>query len=102
ASISPVYDYPGSCAVSEPGCGCAAARAIAPSMSPLVTCPCRPVPLTFDGSMPLSAAIFRTEGGTGISDDLCGAAGACFEVSAGFAAGAGALRAAAATSLILA
>src|SRR5262245_7802429 len=56
------------------GVGWAAARSIALSMSPLVTCPCRPVPLTFDGSMPLSDAIFRTEGGTGISRG-CGCSG---------------------------
>src|SRR4029079_5672842 len=88
------------CTGAETGVGFAAARSIALSMSPLVTCPCRPVPLTFDGSTPLSAAIFRTEGGTGISGDFCGAAGAGFETSAGFAAGAEALGAAQAPSLI--
>ncbi len=36
-------------------------------MSPLVTRPSLPDPGTVDGSMPLSVAILRTEGGTGMS-----------------------------------
>src|SRR5262249_1879194 len=56
------------------GVGAAAARSIAFSMSPLVTCPCRPLPVIFDGSTPLSAAIFRTDGGMGISRG-CGCSG---------------------------
>src|SRR5512139_83991 len=59
-------------------------------MSPLVTCPCMPVPLTFDGSTPLSAGILRTDGSIGISPDLCAAAAAGFGASAGFGAGAAA------------
>src|SRR5689334_39700 len=62
------------CTGVETGVGCDTARSIAFNMSPLVTCPCRPVPLTFDGSTPLSAAIFRTEGGSGISRG-CGCSG---------------------------
>src|SRR5579875_8412 len=49
------------------GVGTAAARSIAANMSPLVTCPRRPLPATVDGSRPLSAASLRTEGGAGMS-----------------------------------
>ena len=54
-------------AVAPTGVGAAAARSIAASMSPLVTWPSLPEPSTFAGSTPLSAAIFRTEGGAGMS-----------------------------------
>ena len=54
-------------AVCATGVGAAAARSIAASMSPLVTRPSLPEPGTVDGSMPVSAAILRTEGGTGMS-----------------------------------
>ena len=87
------------CTGAETGVGAAAARSIALSMSPLVTCPCMPVPATFDGSTPLSAAILRTDGGIGISVDFGEGAGAGFGVSAGFGIGA-ALGAAPAPSLI--
>ena len=54
--------------MAEAGCGtgvgCAAARSIAAIMSPLVTRPSLPVPGTDAGSMPLSAASLRTDGGT--------------------------------------
>ncbi len=43
-------------------------------MSPLVTWPCMPEPATLAGSMPLSAAILRTDGGAGISRS-CGLSG---------------------------
>src|SRR5580704_5576074 len=58
------------------GVGCAAARSIAASMSPLVTLPSFPVPDTAAASMPVSAAILRTDGASGLS-------------AAGAAAGAG-------------
>ncbi len=44
------------------GVGCAAARSMAASMSPLVTRPSLPVPGTAAASMPVSAAILRTDG----------------------------------------
>ena len=44
------------------GVGAAAARSIAASMSPLVTRPSLPEPGTVAGSMPVSAAILRTDG----------------------------------------
>src|SRR5207344_2928845 len=49
------------------GVGCAAARSISASMSPLVTRPSLPLPGTAAGSMPVSVAIFRTEGASGAS-----------------------------------
>ena len=49
------------------GVGAAAARSIAAIMSPLVTRPSLPEPSTFAGSMPVSAAILRTEGASGAS-----------------------------------
>ena len=48
------------------GVGCAAARSIAAIMSPLVTRPSLPEPGTVAGSMPLSAAILRTDGASGM------------------------------------
>ncbi len=51
------------------GVGAAAARSIAASMSPLVTRPSLPEPGTVAGSMPVSAASLRTEGGTGMSPE---------------------------------
>src|SRR5476651_1680825 len=77
------------CTGAATGVGVAAARSIAAIMSPLVTWPCLPEPSTLDGSMPLSAAILRTEGGAGIADGA--AAGAAFGGSAGLAAGAAAV-----------
>src|ERR1700689_2328667 len=47
------------------GVGCAAARSMAASMSPLVTRPSLPVPGTVEASTPVSAAILRTEGAKG-------------------------------------
>ena len=70
------------------GVGAAAARSIAAIMSPLVTWPCRPVPATLAGSTPLSAAILRTDGGTGMGLAAGVGAGAGFGASAGLAAGA--------------
>src|SRR5215212_5223250 len=49
------------------GVGAAAARSIAAIMSPLVTRPSLPEPSTFAGSMPVSAAILRTDGASGAS-----------------------------------
>ena len=49
------------------GVGAAAARSIAAIMSPLVTRPSLPVPSTLAGSMPVSAAILRTDGASGAS-----------------------------------
>ena len=65
------------------GVGCAAARSIAASMSPLVTRPSLPEPGTVAASMPVSAAILRTDGASGMS-----AAGAA--AGFGFGGGAGA------------
>ena len=61
------------------GVGCAAARSIAANMSPLVTRPSLPVPDIVDGSIPVSAAILRTDGAKGLS-----AAGAAAGAGAGF------------------
>ena len=88
------------CTGAATGVGVAAARSMAAIMSPLVTCPCMPLPATFDGSTPLSAAILRTDGGIGISVDLPGAAGAGFGCSAGFCGAGAAFGAAPAPSLI--
>jgi hypothetical protein len=51
----------------ETGVGADAARSIAAIMSPLVTRPSLPLPSTFAGSVPVSAAILRTEGASGAS-----------------------------------
>src|SRR5580692_10188904 len=62
------------------GVGCAAARSMAASMSPLVTRPSLPVPGTAEASTPVSAAILRTEGAKGASvafRGTGGCAGAC-------------------------
>src|SRR5208282_3804769 len=77
------------------GVGCAAARSMAASMSPLVTRPSLPVPGTAAASMPVSAAILRTDGADGVSAmgalgagaGFGGAGGgaACGAASAGFA-----------------
>ena len=75
------------------GVGAAAARSIAAIMSPLVTRPSLPVPSTLAGSMPLSAAILRTEGASGASAAATfgGSAQAAAQAvgCAGLAAGAG-------------
>src|SRR5215469_3891668 len=63
------------------GVGCAAARSIAASMSPLLTRPSLPVPATLAASMPDSAASLRTDGASGASADL--AAGAACRGGAG-------------------
>src|SRR6516225_7413998 len=65
------------------GVGCAAARSIAASMSPLLTRPSLPVPATLAASMPDSAASLRTDGAG------CGCEGVG-EVAAGAAFAAGA------------
>src|SRR5579859_211364 len=61
------------------GSGCAAARSMAASMSPLVRRPSLPVPGTVEASRPLSAASFRTAGASGTSAGGLGGAvfGAC-------------------------
>ena len=64
-------------AVCGTGVGDAAARSIAAIMSPLVTRPSLPEPATPAGSTPVSAAILRTEGASGVSPDGA-AAGAGF------------------------
>src|ERR1700724_1855710 len=64
------------------GVGCAAARSIAASMSPLVTLPSLPVPDMAAASMPVSAAILRTDGASGLS-----AAGAATGAGLGGAGG---------------
>ena len=60
----------------------AAARSIAASMSPLVTLPSLPVPDMAAASMPVSAAILRTDGAKGLS-----AAGAATGAGLGGAGG---------------
>ena len=76
------------CTGAATGVGAAAARSIAASMSPLVTCPRTPEPSIFAGSTPLSAASLRTDGGEGISPVFAAGAGAAaFGASAGLAAG---------------
>src|SRR5579863_9615840 len=70
------------------GVGAEAAFSIAASMSPLVTRPSLPEPETLLASMPLSAAILRTEGASGAS------AGGAFGAAAGAGAGAAAAGAA--------
>src|SRR6516225_3277810 len=62
------------------GVGCAAARSIAASMSPLLTRPSLPVPATLAAWMPDSAASLRTDGASGASADF--AAGAAFAAGA--------------------
>ncbi len=52
-------------AVWATGVGAEAARSIAAIMSPLVTRPSFPEPGTVETSMPVSAAILRTEGASG-------------------------------------
>ncbi len=60
-------------------------------MSPLVTRPSLPEPGTVEASTPLSAAIFRTDGGSGMSDGaLAAAGGGTTGGAAAFAAGAAA------------
>src|SRR4051812_5099802 len=56
-------------------------------MSPLVTRPSLPEPSTLAGSMPVSAAILRTEGASGASAGatLGGADGAAVDLTSGFA-----------------
>ena len=72
------------------GVGAAAARSIAASMSPLVTWPRMPEPSTLAASTPLSAAILRTDGGSGISAGFAaGGIGGCgvrARLGGGFAA----------------
>src|SRR5262249_38880086 len=61
------------------------ARAIASSMSPLVTRPSLPLPGTVDALTPLSAASLRTDGASGASAFAAGAG--CGGGGAGFAGG---------------
>src|ERR1700722_4071634 len=61
---------------AETGVGCAAARSMAASMSPLVTRPSLPLPGTAPASTPDTADNFRTDGASGVSLEGFGAAAA--------------------------
>ena len=79
------------CTGAATGVGAAAARSIAAIMSPLVTWPRTPEPSTLAASTPLSAAILRTAGGSGISAAFAAGAGAGFDASGGLVAAGAAL-----------
>src|SRR5208282_1257328 len=77
------------------GVGCAAARSMAASMSPLVTRPSLPLPATAAASTPDSAESLRTDGASGVSGALAAGGAAAGLAACGGADGGGALAGAA-------